>query len=78
MKQVKVEKDQELIDSNEKAYSADSVVSSDQVQINYQDGKKKFILETTYKNGAKKQKIIGMKKGNKIIFDKGVDWEKEV
>ena len=71
---VKVKEDFVLSESNKKAYSKDSIDNERQIEINYPDGKTKFVKETTFKNGVKKRKVVGMKKGERIIFDKGVNW----
>ena len=60
---------------NKKAYLKENVkkdVQFKQLHFTATGEKEKYIQKKTYSNGVVKSSLVGLKKGNKVIMDKGI------
>ncbi|MDY6888140.1 MAG: hypothetical protein SVV88_10970 [Pseudomonadota bacterium] len=55
---------------NSDAYK--KVKSTRQFTKDYDSGKQKIIKRTVFENGVVKNKLVGVKKDGKVIFDRGI------
>ena len=63
----KVTKDKELTKKTKEQYTDANIAKVEEVVREYVDGKRKVCKVTTYKNGAKKSKLIRVEKKGKRI-----------